>query len=235
MHLPFIVILLGVLGLRSPAVDAPMRDMEWANQPVSSMAKDFERITDRPAPSNEKLRAVYCEDRKEWWGHLRVFKQSGDKVEWVARLPAEGPTGRGLDIESFRWVELSSTSNPVLEIFGNTHRGNGYYWILELVGREFRVLLNTKAGGEHPDLPPALAAKIHPLGGAIFRGNLEIAYGRKQDSPEFDRFRPKPGPEQITFRGKVILRGPQEQNLSEHPYEEKWIWDTKRRVFLKEK
>lgn len=234
MRLIFIALFLGALSLPSPAEDSLQE--EWTDRPISAMAKDpyLEGFIDRPSPSNEKLRAVYCEYRKDWSGELRVFKQSGDKVEWAAKLP-EDYLASGAYILSYRWIELASTKNPTLEILKSTHRGNCRYWILELVGREFRVLLNTKAGGEFPDLPPALAAKIHPLGGAIFRGNLEIAYGRKQDNPEFDRFRPKPGPEQITFRGKVILRGPQEQNLSEHPYEEKWIWDANRRVFLKEK
>ncbi|MBK1814835.1 hypothetical protein JIN84_04365 [Luteolibacter yonseiensis] len=65
--------------------------------------------------------------------------------------------------------------NPVLELIESTHMGNGSLWLLEMDGRELRLLLQVRVSGRCWSDEPGFG--IPPHGEARFEGaGLKVEY-----------------------------------------------------------
>ena len=167
------ILFLVTSGLR--AEDVFTNDRDWVGEAISEQYAKFKSVSIYPCPSDKTLLAAYCEYDEAWWGHMRVFKQSGDRVVWAATFPDEYINERGHYIVSSRWKSFPMMENPVLELIESSHMGNGSLWLLELNGREFRVILHTSVRGRFWSTEPEF--EIPPNGEAKFEGeHLKIEY-----------------------------------------------------------
>lgn len=207
-------VLLLVTAMHAPAESTVMLDREWVNQPVSAQAAGFHRFTATPSPADKDLVAAYCERDPQWWGHLRVFKQAGDKIEWAAEFPPGYIVQRGHYVVSYRWVKLKSTPNQVLEVLESSHMGNGSMWLLELEGRKFRVLLQATARGRYWTTDPELG--VPPNEEARFVDDLKIQYKRGGI---------------VALTGNVSITDISEKEVGVTAYRAEYQWDQEKRVF----
>jgi hypothetical protein len=166
-----LILFLAFAGLR--AEDRSMTNRDWVSEPVSAQFSKFQSVTVRTCPSDGSILATYCEREKGWWGHMRVFKQSGDRVEWAAGFPDDYVKARGHYVESARWISCPMIDHPVLELVESTHMGNGSLWLLELVGQEFRLILKAPVLGRCWSDEPEFG--IPPEGEARFK-EVRIEY-----------------------------------------------------------
>lgn len=157
------------------AEDHVTADRSWWDKPVAGIVAEFPDARLMPCPADEKLVAVYCEKYPQWWGHLRVFRRDGDRVEWGAGYPEEYLEERGHYIVTCRWVTLATVANPVILLVESSHMGNGSLFLMELDGKEFRVLLSVSARGRVWSNDPALELPFE--GAALFAGkHPEISF-----------------------------------------------------------
>jgi hypothetical protein len=70
-------------------------------------------------------------------------------VQWKAHAQTE-PTEQS--IHKARGISLAGFKNPIIEIFGITHRGNGNLYLYELEGQQLLLLLETRAVDFNADL-----------------------------------------------------------------------------------
>ncbi|HEX7261799.1 MAG TPA: hypothetical protein VF258_08290, partial [Luteolibacter sp.] len=140
-----LIFFLAISGLR--AQNTSTTDRDWVAEAISAQYAQFQSVSIYPCPSDKTLLAAYCESEEGWWGHMRVFKQTGDRVEWAATFPEEYVKERGHYVVSSRWTSFPMLENPVLELIESTHMGNGSLWLLELSRRDFRVILHTPVRG----------------------------------------------------------------------------------------
>lgn len=205
---------------RLGAEDTSTTNRDWVHEPFSSQFAEFGSVTVSHHPSDKNLVAAYCESEKQWWGHLRVFKHSGDKIEWAATFPKEYIEERGQYIVSCQWIFLSMVEGSVLELIESSHRGNGSLWVMELRDHEFRVLLHTSVRGQYWNSDAALGVPFD--GEAFFAGDhLNVEY-RKVQGEKFAN---------VLLTGSVIITDMNGKNVSSKPYEQQCTWDSDKRVF----
>lgn len=92
--------------------------------------------------------AVIVEWEKDWWEELRVGKTENGKVTWLdaRNLPTEQ------SIFSARFITLSGITNPVLEVYGETHAGHGSFYVYEVKDNKLGLLLETVAVDINDDI-----------------------------------------------------------------------------------
>lgn len=105
-----------------------------------------------------------CDWEDAWWG---TFACVTDRRGHLSDVTLEGepeqfPTEQS--IAKIRALRHSSIPNPLVEVFGMTHMGNGSCYLYEWQGDRLRPLLNTWAVDSHDD-------------GRVIRGGfLNLAY-----------------------------------------------------------
>ena len=200
--------------------DCSMFERDWIGKPFSSQFAELDRFTVLPNFEEKDLVACHAERQVQWWGHLRVFKHQGDKIEWAAEFPKEYIEVRGHYVVTYRWTELGVTGNKVLEVFESTHMGNGSLFLLELEGRKFRVLLHAPARGRCWSDDPELG--IPPHGEARFLGDhLEVAYPVMSG----DTF------PSVALSGTVSVTDISGKEVAVKPYSRTYRWDAEERIF----
>jgi hypothetical protein len=205
------------------AEDTSTVNRAWVSEPVSEQYGKFQTVTIYPCPTDKKLLAAYCEREEAWWGHMRVYKQSGDHVEWAATFPEEYIKERGHYVVSSRWTSLPMVENPVLELIESTHMGNGSLWLMELEGREFRLLLHTSVRGRLWCTDPEFG--IPPNGEAKFEGShLNISYPRSSD-----------GTVSVQLDGKLSITDMEGKKLPPCNFYQVCTWSTAKKVFEAQK
>jgi hypothetical protein len=210
----------GAIAPCSLGEDHPPAKDDWMSKPLSSQFAEFGRFTVTPHPDEKDLVACHAEREFRWWGKLRVFKHQGDKIEWVAEFPHDYDEWRGHYVVDYRWVTLDATGNKVLESFESTHMGNGSLFLLELEGKEFRVILHAPARGLCRDNDPELG--IPPQGEARFLGeHLDVEYIRAPGEPFGS----------VELNGRVSITDIAGVEVAVKPYSRIYRWDPNRRIF----
>jgi hypothetical protein len=102
-----------------------------------------------PIGNNRSLVAAICEHQGEWWGFFGVYHLSHGRVDWMALADRE-PDEQS--IHSLRAVDIPGRRNPLLEVYGITHMGNGALYLYELRENRLILLLETKAVDFNADL-----------------------------------------------------------------------------------
>lgn len=107
----------------------------------------FESVDIVEVPGRPDLIAAVC-SYKYWRSDFALFGFENNSVAWQATLrdyPDEG------SIRSLRVLQLSGFDNPVFEIYGMTSKGNGSFYLFELIERSLVLLLKTRAVDCHDD------------------------------------------------------------------------------------
>lgn len=113
----------------------------WRNDPA------LFRIEVRALDIEERLYMVHAESIIGWWSYFLVAGIDADDAIWFTR--------RDIDEQAVRRMEtvaLPQTANRVIELWAQTHMGNGNLYLFELRGRTLNPLLETFAVDEHRDL-----------------------------------------------------------------------------------
>ena len=95
--------------------------------------------------NNPSLVLGVIEWDKDWWEDLRVGIVRDRSVEWLEI--EEPPTEQS--ILSARFVQVKGFSNPIIEIYGQTHMGHGNIYIYEVEDNKIRSIFTNSAVDIH--------------------------------------------------------------------------------------
>ncbi len=75
---------------------------------------------------------------KDWWEDLHVGRKQGGVIQWlkIEKKPIEQ------SILSVRFVRVGGFENPILEVYGETHVGNGTLYLYEIRNTDVRQLVS---------------------------------------------------------------------------------------------
>ncbi|MGB4773676.1 MAG: hypothetical protein WBP45_00755 [Daejeonella sp.] len=93
------------------------------------------------------LSAIYSRE-PDWWEKLSIVKSDGKRVLWEAdfeSLPVEQ------SIRSVKQIRLKGFSNLFFEVYGQTHQGNGFYYLYELKNKKMILKVSTRAVDQNRD------------------------------------------------------------------------------------
>lgn len=86
------------------------------------------------------------ENQKDWWEYLEIGRINNGKITWlgVDQFPQEN------SILSAKWIRLQGVPGPILEVFAETHMGNGDIYLYKVAGNKATLFFNTYAvSGQH--------------------------------------------------------------------------------------
>lgn len=99
-----------------------------------------------PIPGRPDLVLAICDYELNWCGFFGVYCVSGGRVRWQARVPKDISEQ---SVHRVRALLLRGFRNPIIEVFGQTHMGNGNIYLFELRDRELILLFQTRAVDFH--------------------------------------------------------------------------------------
>ncbi|RYD35670.1 MAG: hypothetical protein EOP87_06970 [Verrucomicrobiaceae bacterium] len=206
--------------LPAAAEDRATADRSWWEKPVSGIISEFPGARRMPCPADGNLIAVYCEKEPQWWGHLKVFRRDGDRVAWGAVYPPEYLEGRGHHIVTCRWVSLATVDNPVILVVESSHMGNGSLFLMELDGREFRILLSVSARGRIWSVAPELEIPFE--GGAWFAGkHPDISFVNEDGRADGA----------VVLDGGIEVRDQEDRVVATKHFSQRCVWDPAKRHY----
>jgi hypothetical protein len=124
-------------GLSKSAIAAWNRKSETA---------ELVEITTFPVAGRPDLVGAICDYEREWWGFMTVYATEDGSIAWQAEC--ENQPGEQ-SVRTLRSVALKGFSNPVIEVLGETHMGNGDLYLYELQERKLVLILETRAVDDH--------------------------------------------------------------------------------------
>jgi hypothetical protein len=92
--------------------------------------------------------AVIAVTAPDWWETLSVLKLKNNKILWQASfdsMPVEQ------SIRSVKQIKLHGLQNLFFQVYGQTHMGNGFYYLYELQGRKMVLKASTRAVDRNRD------------------------------------------------------------------------------------
>jgi hypothetical protein len=96
----------------------------------------------KPIPDESEIYVAICDWQRQWWGNFACFEFSEGRIQWMAsisRMPNEQSIARA------RGLRLAHWCNPLIEVFGCTHMGNGSFYLYELRNQSLELVLETRA------------------------------------------------------------------------------------------
>ncbi|MEK7607691.1 MAG: hypothetical protein AAB484_02075 [Patescibacteria group bacterium] len=111
---------------------------------VEDMVEDIEIEHSQVKPS--LFAAVIVRDL-DWWEDLKLGTWDGGRLKWLKI--EEEPTEQS--ILSFRFIKLTGFTNPLLEVYGSTHVGNGNLYLYEIKGKTAHLIFKERAVDSYPD------------------------------------------------------------------------------------
>lgn len=199
-----------------------MLDREWTKEPVSSQFAKFNNVHLTPNRDDKDLLLAYCVHEESWWGHLRVFKHTGDKIEWAADFPKEYIDERGHYVASYDWLKLDVSKNQLLKVIESTHRGNGSLWLLELENRTFRVILQVPICGRY--WKPETCFNL-PLEGEASFAKMKVSFPKAPGTKH----------EKVVITGAINIIDMEGETQPSQPFRQECVWDSDKRVFIPQK
>ncbi len=101
-----------------------------------------------PCKSDPDLFIAILQQAPDWWETLAIVKYKNGKILWQGHfdsVPVEQ------SIRSARQITLKGLINPLIEVYGETHQGNGFFYLYELNARTERLLIMTRAVDDNLD------------------------------------------------------------------------------------
>jgi hypothetical protein len=140
----FLAILAGALAFAAHRPDLPPAAIRRWN--LRTEPTPLSRVLLGPVPGRPDLVTAICDYQDGWWGFFGVYRLSSGRVRWQAAVDVE-PDEQS--IHSIRGLQLQGFRNPIIEVFGKTHMGNGNLYLYELRDRTLVLLLTTRAVDFH--------------------------------------------------------------------------------------
>lgn len=190
-----------------------------AGRDLGSQLTRFHQATLYRNPRTPQLFAANCEDDPQWWGRFCVFYQSGERIDWVAKVPPLYREWEGHYIVSLTWWHLDRLDMDVLQVMTSTHMGNGFLWLFALEGHELRTLVRSPGCGFADS--PALVDGL-PEGEAKLTEPIKMDFKAPPDG----------GAETLELAAEIMVRNPDSgEVLAQRTKVQTWLWNPKERVF----
>jgi hypothetical protein len=110
------------------------------------------RVEVSPVEGETDLYVALRDWEAHWWGDFIAFRFAAGAILWTT-APAEDDRPGEQSILSVRGFRLPGFSDPFVEVFGQTHMGNGDFYLYLWQGRNLRPVLRTRAVDRHyPDV-----------------------------------------------------------------------------------
>jgi hypothetical protein len=99
--------------------------------------------------SNEEQGLVIAIEiiEENWWENLHIGKIENNQITWLEIIKL--PTAQS--IRSARFVNLKGFKEPLIEIYDQTHQGNGAIYLYQVSGEKVSLLAESKAVDLHLD------------------------------------------------------------------------------------
>ncbi|MDP3962268.1 MAG: hypothetical protein Q8Q03_00145 [bacterium] len=96
---------------------------------------------------NTSLFAAVIENEKDWWEDLKIGTWNDKQMRWfnIETAPREQ------SILSVRFVDLEGLDKDILEVYGQTHMGNGNLYIYEIIDDMAYLIFETSAVDKYYD------------------------------------------------------------------------------------
>ncbi|MCE9582459.1 MAG: hypothetical protein K8T20_08205 [Planctomycetes bacterium] len=123
----------------------PLKDAiaSWNKKTEEAKLAD---VTTYPVAGRPDLVGAICDYDPGWFGFMAVYGLENGAVAWQASCEVQ-PGEQS--VHSMRSVVLKRFANPVFEVFGKTHMGNGDLYLYELRDRKLVLILETRAVDYH--------------------------------------------------------------------------------------
>jgi hypothetical protein len=79
---------------------------------------------------------------KDWWEELSIAKTTNQKIAWEVRANL---IQEEQSIRSVRQIKIKGLPGIFIEVYGETHMGNGSYYLFELKNRRLLLKANTRS------------------------------------------------------------------------------------------
>ena len=96
-----------------------------------------------PVQVVDSLYIAKCEYQHRWWGFFGVLIFSRGQLNWLHKS-CDTDTIVEQSIFGTRGFVHSDFENPLIEVFGMTHMGNGSYYLFEFADNTPKLLLKTR-------------------------------------------------------------------------------------------
>jgi hypothetical protein len=150
-----------------------------------------------------------------WWEDICVLKFQNQKIIWTAKFDTL-PTAQS--IRSARQIALKGNPNLVIEIFDQTHAGNGSYYLYELIGRKLTLIAQTNAVDKHKD------------GFTGIQRNSTI-FKNEQLKPIYADVN-KDGFNDVVLKGTIQIINDDDVVLQQHKCQKVLLYDKKEKLFI---
>ncbi|MFT3701763.1 MAG: hypothetical protein QM802_05310 [Agriterribacter sp.] len=110
-----------------------------------SLVKEIQIFKSKNDPS---ILAVIAATEPDWWETLAIVKVKSDNILWQASfdsLPGEQ------SIRSVKQIKLNGFTGLFFQVYGQTHMGNGFYYLYQLQGKKMILKACTRAVDRHQD------------------------------------------------------------------------------------
>jgi hypothetical protein len=178
--------------------------------------KDVQIISCKSDPN---LFIAILQEDPDWWETLNVVNYKDGKIRWKAQfdsLPGEQ------SIRSARQITLKGITNPLIEVYGQTHNGNGFFYLYELNGKTAKLLLMTRAVDESSDG----AVEInHQYYDRIFKnGHLKPTY------KDFNQ----DGISDVKLTGTILICLDKEHIYKQYPAQKVFIYNKTKKKYVQD-
>ena len=99
-----------------------------------------------PVPDASEFCLAICDHQLRWWGIFGLYRLEEGHVVWQASCE-EKPTEQS--VHWLRGLKLAGFTRPIIEVYGQTHMGNGSLYLYELRDQTLVLLLQTRAVDSH--------------------------------------------------------------------------------------
>jgi hypothetical protein len=137
-----ILVLMGLVGqvaLDPEAAAASIR--AWHED---QEGESLSRVQVSPVPGRPDLVLAICDYQDGWWGFFSLYHLTHGVVDWEA-----GGSVEEQSVHKLRARIIPGFTNPIVEVFGMTHMGNGNLYLYELRGGGLHLILETRAVDSH--------------------------------------------------------------------------------------
>jgi hypothetical protein len=107
----------------------------------------FQELRVFPVPDYPHLIGAICDSIPGWEGTFGVYELRDGNVVWQAECEKQ-PTEQ--HVSYLKALKLAGFARPMIEVYGETHMGHGYFYLYELRNRTLVLLLQTFAVDGNP-------------------------------------------------------------------------------------
>lgn len=122
-------------------------------QSISVCSQTLKKYIQQIDPDSKSLEIIRCQDdsslvavisihQKDWWEKLHIVKVKNHTVLWEAAFDSS-PDEQS--IRSVKQIKIAGLTNLYFQVYGQTHMGNGFYYLYELKGKQLLLRASTRA------------------------------------------------------------------------------------------